>query len=233
MTHAPGIAAPDVRSVMTPRPYTVGPDTGFQEIAALLARQAISAVPVVDAEGHVLGVVSEADLLHRQERAGRDTRRVRFGGRAVRERLRKASGTCARELMTAPALTVDAAQPVPVAARELSRSGVRRVFVVSGGRLVGVLARRDLLRGYLRSDEEVRRDIAVEVFGRALWVQPDTVGIAVEHGVVTLLGRMERRSDAARAGRLAAAVPGVLEVRNRLGYVWDDQPDRRHSRARS
>ncbi|WP_235999000.1 CBS domain-containing protein [Qaidamihabitans albus] len=222
-----------VRTAMTPNPYTVGPGTGYKEIAALLANRAVSAVPVVDAEGHLLGVVSEADLLHKREESGRAGRRAHFARHTTRERLRKAGGTRARELMTAPALTVDAGEPLSAAARELDRRGVRRLFVVSGGRLVGVLARRDLLRGYLRSDDEIRHDIAREVFIRVLWVEPDTVGIAVEHGVVTLLGRLERSSDAALAGRLAGEVPGVVAVRNRLDYVWKDHPDGKRARMRS
>ena len=122
------VSQPTVGDVMTADVVTVGPDALYPDIVALVLDEGISAVPVVDRRGRLLGVVSETDLLRQQEHP--DLRRT------------------AREVMTAPALTVPAGAGLTTAADELRRTGLGRLFVVSeGGRLVGVLARRDLLRG--------------------------------------------------------------------------------------
>ncbi|MFF5989967.1 CBS domain-containing protein [Prauserella flavalba] len=211
-----------VRSVMTPRPYTVGPGTELADIAALLTEQGISGVPVVDDRDAVLGVVTEADLISARlhPHAGH--------GRGLRLRRRQpadhhsAAAPKARELMSAPVLSVDADTSLAAAARMLGRSGVRRLCVVDGGKLVGVLSRRDLILGYLRPDRDIHREVVSEVFGAALGVPRTSVGVAVEHGVVLLLGQLDRKSDVELAVSLTGRIPGVVEVRNRLGYRWND-----------
>ncbi|MFF5986527.1 CBS domain-containing protein [Prauserella flavalba] len=218
MTAAPAPAPSTVRSVMTAKPYTVSPDAEFSEIARLLAAKRISGVPVVDPDGRPVGVVTEADLVSRGDHPGRRFRRRAPHGHA----------RCARELMSAPVLAVDASDSVLTAARELSRTGVRRLCVVDGERLVGVLSRADLLRGFLRHDEEIRRDIVDDVFGLRLGIPAGSVGVAVERGVVTLLGQLPAKSDVELATTLTERVSGVVEVRNRLDYVWNDRQGREH-----
>ncbi|WP_236794259.1 CBS domain-containing protein [Amycolatopsis sp. GM8] len=207
-----------VGEVMTRDVCAVPPDAEFKEIAVLLARRRISAVPVVENGGTLLGVVSEADLLPKEEHVGE---RTRHAGHRVRRH--KAEASRARDLMTAPARTIDIDVPLPVAARELAASGMRRLFVMDGERLVGVLARRDLLGVFLRPDGELKAEIETEVFGHALLASPGCYSVTVRGGEVLLLGRVERRSQVTAAGKLTALVPGVVEVRNRLDYVWDDQ----------
>ncbi|MFD1049870.1 BON domain-containing protein, partial [Kibdelosporangium lantanae] len=112
--------------------------------------------------------------------------------------------------------------------RELARRGVRRLFVVDGGKVVGVVSRRDLLSIFRRTDDDIKQEIMQEVLIRTLWADPKTVGVMVENGVVTMVGRLERKCEVEIAGRLAAQIPGVVEVRNGLDYVWNDTPGRRH-----
>lgn len=186
-----------VAEVMTKDPVTVAPDAEVKEIVKVLTMNEITAVPVVTGDGVPIGVVSEMDLRG-------------LGGRA-------------RDLMSVPVLAVEAGESISFAARELNRRGVRRLFVLDHGRLVGVVSRRDLLRVFLRSDDEIRADIEREVFQRALWADPNAIRVSVEHGVVTLRGMVERRSEVDLAGRLTPTVPGVIEVRNRLDYGWNDR----------
>lgn len=206
-----------VGAVMTRNLSTVTPDTEFKDVAALLAREAISAVPVVDADGTLEGVVSEADLLPKEEYVGATHRR--FGGR----RAHKAAALRARDLMTSRVRTVDIRAQLPAVARELARGGMRRLFVLDEGKLVGVVARRDLLGVFLRPDDEVRDEVRGEVFELALHADPVSYSVTVKNGLVTLLGRLERKSAAVAAGTLTALVPGVVDVCNRLDYVWDDE----------
>ncbi|MFD4196873.1 CBS domain-containing protein [Amycolatopsis thermoflava] len=160
-------------------------------------------------------MVSEADLLPRGEAAG-----GRVRGRARR---RKAAALLARDLMTSPVRTVDVGDPLPAVAKRLSGYHVRRLFVLDGGKLVGVIARRDLMGVYLRPDTDVQAEVETEVFARVLRARPGSYRVSVTGGCVTLLGLLERRSAVRIAGELTAQVPGVLEVRNRLDYVWQDQ----------
>lgn len=211
-----------VGAVMTTDLCVISPDTEFKDIAHLLARWKVSALPVVDDDGTLVGVVSEADLLPKEEFATDHVKPARLGGRRARRQRQKAGALRARDLMTAPARTVDVREPLPAVARHLTGSGLRRLFVLEDGKLAGVLARRDLLGVFLRPDAEIKAEIEAEVFGKVLLATPDRYSVTVHNGAVFLLGRLERRSSVAAAGKLAAVVPGVVEVRNRLDYVWDD-----------
>ncbi|MGW7381393.1 BON domain-containing protein [Streptomyces sp. NPDC054794] len=90
-------------------------------------------------------------------------------------------------------------------------------------RLVGIVTRHDLLQVFLRGDEDIRRDVQREVFAHTLWIAPHTVEAAVENGVVTLTGQVERRSDTAVAVGMARRLDGVVDVVDHLSYRLDDK----------
>jgi CBS domain-containing protein len=190
-----------VSAVMTRCPISVPADAPLRTVASVLAGSRVSAVPVVDRAGAPIGVVSEIDLI----RAG------------LAHDLNRRT---ARDVMTDPVVSVASDEPLPAAARRLSEAGVRRLFVVEDGRLTGVLSRRDLLAGYLRSDDEIREDVEHDV--GALLSGRELVTVDVRDGVVLLLGRVGWRGELGALGATAAAVHGVVEVRNRVGYFWDD-----------
>ena len=144
-----------IHQVMTENVVAVDRNAAFKDIVTALAGNGISAVPVIDADRRVLGIVSEADLLAKECEVGRDRSgwppRLLVGRR--RRARAKSTATRAHELMTAPAITVGAELDVAVAARLLDEHRVKRLPVVDAeGRLVGIVSRRDLLRGFLRSD---------------------------------------------------------------------------------
>ena len=219
---------PIVADVMTTELVTVFAETPFKDVVDLIVGHEISAVPVVDGHNRLLGVVSEADLLRKEEHVDDedDAHPSLLARPRTRDGWRKAAGWTARELMTTPVLTIDSAAALPAAARELAHANVRRLFVVDEGKLVGVLARRDVLRGFLRSDKDIREEIEREVFRRTLWADPEMVRATVEHGVVTLTGRLEYEADVTIAVHLVKAMPGVVGVRNRLLYTWNGATDR-------
>lgn len=213
-----------VSDVMTTGVLSVGADTPYRQIVDTLIAHKISAVPVVDAFDRVLGVVSESDLLHKIEFSedGGGERRV-FEGRRRRSARSKAAGEVASELMSAPAVTAMPDTPMAVAARRMHEERVTRLPVVTDlGRLVGIVTRGDLLRVFLRPDSEIRRDVVHEVLHRALAVEPGTVRVEVRGGVVTIEGRVERRSTAALAVRICHAIAGVVDVVDQLHYETDD-----------
>ncbi|MFI6226095.1 CBS domain-containing protein [Micromonospora echinospora] len=212
-----------VGDVMTADVATVDGQTPYREVVDLLVRRGISAVPVVDGFRRVRGVVSEADLLHKVERAGRPDERRIFEGRRRRDARVKADAMVAEELMTAPAVTTHPGASLPAAARLMDREQVKRLPVLDDlGRLVGIVTRADLLRVHLRRDSEIREDVVQEVLRRVLAVRDGLVTVRVRHGEVALDGRVDRRSSAELAVRLAGQVSGVTRVVSTLGYDEDD-----------
>ncbi|PWU52165.1 hypothetical protein DLE60_31710 [Micromonospora globispora] len=212
-----------VGDVMTRDVVTVGEDAPYRQIVDVLIRRGISAVPVVDSFRRVLGVVSEADLLHKIERSGHPDERRVFEGRRRRTAREKADALVAKDLMTAPAVTAQAEAPLPAAARLMDREAVKRLPVLDDlGRLVGIVTRSDLLRVHLRTDAEIREDVVQEVLRRVLAVRDGLVTVQVRGGEVTLDGRLDRRTAVELAGRLAAQVSGVVQVHNAIGYDVDD-----------
>ena len=207
-----------VAAVMTTRVITATPDTTFKELVAALRAEKVSALPVVDSAGHPIGVVSEADVLAKQEFHGGSDEKPHPGGEG-RERWFRAQGRTAAELMTTPVRAVHADEPLTAAARVLSAAHVRRLFVTGpDGRLVGVVSRRDLLRVYDQTDDELREQVE-DVVGEC---GMDAVGVHVTGGVATLDGLLERKSQVDKAVRVVSALPGVVAVHNNLRYGIDD-----------
>jgi CBS domain-containing protein len=212
-----------VRDVMTREVVTVDEDTPFKEIAELLADCHISAVPVLDPDGRVVGIVSEADLLLKEENPQGTPGGWPFEGRRRRATRAKAAGDTAVELMTAPAVTVGPDAAVAEAARLLHRHLIKRLPVVDpAGSLVGIVSRADLLKVFLRTDDDIAREVREEVLMLAMWVNPDSVTVKVRDGVVTLTGQLERRSLIPIAVSLVHGVDGVVDVVDRLGFEVDD-----------
>ena len=212
-----------VDDVMTKDVVTVRVDTPYRDVVNVLIERRVSAVPVVDRFDHVVGVVSEADLLHKVE-AGGDAKPRTFESRRRRGERAKAGGRTAGDVMTAPALCVLPSTAVAAAARRMHAEHVKRLPVEDDlGRLIGIVTRSDLLKVHLRSDAAIRRDVAEGVFRQILAVEPGKVGVEITDGVVTLEGRTHFRSTADKARRLTRQVPGVVDVIGELGYDVDDR----------
>jgi CBS domain-containing protein len=214
---------PDVASVMTTPVIAIATGTPFKEIVQKMSERGVSALPVVDDDRRLVGVVSEADMLAKQEFHGGSDEKPDHG-RANRTRWYRALAQAAGELMTSPVHTVPANEPVSVAARILANEKVRRVYVLDDdGRLSGVVARRDLLSVYLRSDDALRADIEAMLSSPAVGVPERTVGVTVHNGMTTVDGVLPTRRQADVVSRAVLAVPGVVGVRNNLRYVVDER----------
>jgi CBS domain-containing protein len=212
-----------VRDVMTTGVVTVEPWTPFREIVTRLAEHRISAAPVVDAEGNVLGVVTEADLLLKQEHADLEFNVPLAWNRRRRLEREKAAAVVAGELMTTPAVTVPPTATVTEAARRMHTAGVKRLPVVNeAGRLAGIVSRADLLKVFNRSDEAIWREIMDDVITGDFMMDPSRFFIHVDDGVVVLQGRVERRSLIPYLVRAVHGVEGVVRVEDRLTFDVDD-----------
>ncbi|GAA3560298.1 CBS domain-containing protein [Nonomuraea rosea] len=222
-----------VTDVMTTKAISVKADTPFKDIAETLITHGISAVPVVDDADHVLGVVSEADLLLKEEFRDRYYQegykpplRARLRHRLSEEgseMRRKVAGDTAADLMTTPAVTVTETASAVMAARAMDEHGVKRLIVTADdGRLRGIVSRRDLLKVFARPDADVAHEIREDVLEHSLWMETLGVRVEVDHGVVTLSGWMERRSEVQIALRLVGRVEGVVGVVDKLSWKHND-----------
>lgn len=211
-----------VRDVMTRTVVTVTHAAPFKEIVEKLAKYGISALPVIEPAGGVVGVISEADLMLKEERTPEMTRSPFEGRRRRRERT-KMWGKVAAELMTSPAVTIGPEVSVADAARLMHEKQVKRLPVVDeNGALVGIVSRRDVLRVFLRPDEEIRDEIIRRVIRGILWLDPRAVHVQVRRGVVTLEGEVKRRGIIPLITELVEGVEGVVAVEVRLGFRIDD-----------
>jgi CBS domain-containing protein len=211
-----------VRDVMTTRVVTVRRDTAVKDIAALLAEHRVSAFPVLDEVGKVIGAVSQADLLTKEALV------AALGGQAVhpgrdgspwRNEFARPAAITAADLMTKPPIVVTPDEPVTSATRLMYQARVKRLPVVTDdGRLAGIISRADVLSVYSRPDEEIRREITENVILNQFLAGPRRLTVTVSGGIVTLEGHP---GSAARGRELVAGVwqvEGVVSVRDRLTY---------------
>ncbi|SPT63905.1 CBS domain-containing protein [Actinomadura madurae] len=219
-----------VEDVMTRNVVTVTEDTPFAEIAGAMAEHRVSAVPVLDEDGRLAGIVTEADLLRKEEyRGGAEPRRLTLRRHAKAEA--KAGAVDARGLMSSPVVTVPPHTSIAQAARLLNTRGFKAVPVVKNGHLAGIVARRDLLQVFHRSDTDIRDEIINDVLICRLWQDPADVHVRVQEGVVHLTGRVEQKSLIPIIVRMTAATEGVVDVVHTLGFDHDDTRPTPYPRA--
>jgi CBS domain-containing protein len=207
-----------IEEIMTSEVATVRSETSLKEAAEILARRGISGLPVVDADRRVVGVLSEGDILFK-ETGGHD--------RSLLERWlapptswdEKLEARSVGEAMSAPAVTIGPKRRVNEAANLMIDEGVNRLPVVDDeGKLVGIVSRADLVRAFVRSDEEILREIREDVLRRILWIEPDLLEVVVEKGEVRLGGHVETKGDAELIPEFAQRVPGVVSVESKIRW---------------
>lgn len=216
-----------VRDVMTHGAVTVHESSAFREIVDAMLAHDVSGVPVVDSRGHLLGVVTEADLLSKEAYEGRSrSRALAFVVSPIAHRKRfwtKAAGATARDVMTAPATTADPEEDLRAAARRMLERGLKRLPVVQDDRVIGVLSRHDVLRVFAESDERLRQAVQDALRPFIGWVPEYDVRASVSDGVVVLEGSVAYSSDARMIAAAVQRLEGVLAVHNRLTGRWERQ----------
>jgi len=196
-----------VRDIMTTNVVTVRADASFKEIAVRLREHRVSAFPVLDKDGTVIGVVSEADLLLKEalplsEEEALSEEDALEGARPgiLRQRAQEKDS-------------------VEHAARLMYARGVKRVPVTdAAGRLVGIVSRADVLSVFGRADEEIREQIVAEVIRGEFGADPERFGVTVADGIVTMTGRPGSVSLGRDLLSRVRHVQGVVSVRDRFTY---------------
>ena len=216
-----------VRDAMTTHVLTVRTDTPLKDVARALIDAGISGLPVVDDRGRVAGVVSEADFLIKGQGAQsvhhRPLARLLGESATTREQLSKVAARSAGEAMTAPAVTIAPTRSLQEAAGLMTAHGINRLPVVEDGRLVGILTRADLVRAYLRTDDELAATIREDVLLRILWLDPAAFEVVVDRGEASVRGHVERRSTASAIEDAVAMVPGIISVAVDVTWSVDDR----------
>jgi CBS domain-containing protein len=196
-----------VKDVMTTRVIAARADASCADLVGMLREHRVSGLPVVNGEGVVVGVVSESDLLARQEAPG-----------LRRKRARTAELTAA-DLMSWPPATIAPDETVRHAARLMYAHKLRRLPVVDQrGQLIGLVTRADLLSAFTRPDDEIRREITQDVIADGFFTDPDRLAVTVKDGVVTLAGAPGSVILGRNIADQARHVEGVIAVRDRFTY---------------
>jgi CBS domain-containing protein len=205
-----------VKDVMTTRVIWVRKDATFRDMAVALRDYRISAFPVVDDDGKVIGVVSEADMLTKE---ALDDEAGMISGILHRRDQAKARGVTAGDLMTAAVVAVRPEDTVEHAAKLMYDRRVKRLPVTDAdGRLVGIISRADVLSVFDRTDEAIRAEILDEVPLGEYSTDPRTLDVTVKDGIVTLTGVPETSETGHKIVRRIRHVQGVVAVRDRLSY---------------
>jgi CBS domain-containing protein len=211
-----------VEQIMTRDVLTIGPEAEVRDVARIFVENGISGMPVCGARREVVGIISEGDILFKEQGPAKRKRLSRLSARSTKQAT-KANAIKVLDAMTCPAITVSWYCSVAEAARLMSEHGVNRLPVMKGEELVGIVTRTDLVRAFVRSDAEIREEIEEDLLRRTFWLEtPDVVVVEVKRGAVRLIGRVDNRCDAELLERLTARVPGVVSVQADLAWRADD-----------
>lgn len=222
------------KDVMTTNVVTVHPETPVMEIAKTLLARRISAVPVLDDQGQIIGIVSEGDLMRRPETGteGRSSWWLAFLtlGDDDARRFVRTHGRYARDVMTQDVVTIDEESTLEKVADLLESRHIKRLPVMRNGRLVGIISRADLLRGLASgaiktvpsADDRALREAVEATIHKHTGLDSAFIGVTVNHGVVGLWGgaMTQAAKDAARVA--AENVAGVRKVQDRIAVYPPD-----------
>jgi CBS domain-containing protein len=220
------------RDIMTKTVLTVTPETSVREAAQLFAENHISGAPVVDDEGHLIGMLTEGDLLHRTETGTQSRRRswwLEFfsSNRDLAATYIKENARLVKDVMTTDVVTVSEHTPVADIADILERRRIKRVPVVYDGELLGIVSRANLVKALAIAPpeaslaapdrDEILRDAVLRELGGHRWAVP-AENVLVSDGVVYLWG-VVTSVEQARAMCLAAEkVAGVKSVEDHTSF---------------
>jgi CBS-domain-containing membrane protein len=209
-----------VKDVMSAEVVAVRRGASFKEMAATLRQYRISAFPVIDDDGKVIGVVSEADLLAKEALTdGQAGLPGAVTGLLHHKQHEKADALTAGEMMTHPAVTVRPDDTVEHAARMMYTLQVKRLPVVdAGGCLIGIVSRSDVLAVFDRPDSEILAEITGDVILHDFLIDPAMFAVTISDGVVTIRGNLESAHLGHELVTKIRQVRGVVAVRDELSY---------------
>ena len=220
------------KDLMTTDLVTVRPETSVRHIAQIMLRHRISAVPVIDDENRMVGIVSEGDLMRRAE-SGTDRRgswwlALLASAEENAKDYVKSHGKHARDVMTADVVSADKEMPISKIAAILEEKRIKRLPVVKDGRLIGIVSRADLLHGLAAAsldqsapgDQAIRRAVSTRIREDA-GVRDSLLNVVVSDGVVHLWGALRSKAERDAARIAAESVRGVKALVDHTSVLPD------------
>jgi CBS domain-containing protein len=206
---------------MTTEILTVGPEASLKEAARRMLEGEISGLPVINDDGDLVGIITEADFMA-TEADRRVTRRAGLLRLFVRDAEIPSHERLVGDVMTADVKVIGPESDHAEAARLMEKEGIKRIPVVADGRLIGLIARADMLKAYVRSDQEIIDEIQGHVMKDILWIDSRRVEIECVDGNVIVSGHLETKSDASLLIELTRRLDGVTSVSDHLTWEVDN-----------
>ncbi len=210
-----------VSDLMTTDILTVGPEASLKEAARRMLEGEISGLPVINDDGDLVGIITEADFMA-TEADRRVTRRAGLLRLFVRDAEIPSHERLVGDVMTTDVKVIGPESDHAEAARLMEKEGIKRIPVVADGRLIGLIARADMLKAYVRSDQEIIDEIQGHVMKDILWIDSRRVEIECVDGNVIVSGHLETKSDASLLIELTRRLDGVTSVSDHLTWEVDN-----------
>jgi CBS-domain-containing membrane protein len=213
-----------VRDIMTTDPIRVTDDTRLKVAARTMVRNHVSGLPVVDSTGKLVGIVSEGDFIRQEANRDRGHGVSLLDALFGEGQLEVVGAETVGEVMSKNVVTITPEATVGEAARVMARRNVKRLPVVDlEGELVGIISRADVVSAFTKPDDVIEDEVREDIVRRLLFLDPDSISVAVSDGVVTLEGELENRTEAQLIEELTRRIAGVVKVHSHLGYKIDDR----------
>jgi len=221
--------------IMTSKIVTIGPTASVRDVAELLLSSHISAVPVVDETGRLLGIVSEGDLMRRVETATERRRswwlELFSSNEVLAAEFVKMHARKVIDVMTPNVITADPETPISEIVSTLEKNRIKRVPIMRDEKVVGIVSRANLLQAFASvlqeagaqgkaDDATIRAQVEVQLNKNA-WTKPWQLNVIIHDGVVELWGVVHSQIEKTAARVSAEEVPGVRSVNDNL-VVWSD-----------
>jgi CBS-domain-containing membrane protein len=206
---------------MTKDVLTIGSDTPLKEAARRMLEAGISGLPVIDDDDHLIGIITEADFVA-TEADRRPRQRAGLLRYIHREAEIPSQERFVGDVMTTDVVVIGPDEDHADAARLMEKNKIKRIPVVESGRLIGLIARSDMLRAYTRPDQDIIDELTNRVMREVLWVDPRRVAVECIEGNIVLVGQMETKSDASLLVELTRRLDGVVSVKDKLTWEIDN-----------
>jgi CBS-domain-containing membrane protein len=216
--------------VMTAGVITIGPDADVKTAARTMLEKGISALPVIDKNGKLIGIISEGDLIRRTE-AGTEAKaswwlRLLSDNETLASRFVKAHGMRVADVMSRDVITATPDTPLAEIARLLEKNRIKRVPIMKDGKPVGVVSRANLLQalasaksaldGAVKVSDNTLRDNIFDRLRDQPWAHPGMINVIVTGGVVDLWGTVTSEAERKALNILVTETPGVVAVNDHL-----------------
>lgn len=209
-----------VHELMSTEVVTATRESSLKDIARLMLSNEISGIPIVDDEQRLIGIVTEADIVHRESLRARGNR---LGILHTLLGDDDQPSTTAGGAMARHVITTSPEVDHTMAARVMETRGVKRLPVVDAdGHIIGIISRSDIMASFARPDELIEDEIQVDILDRILWTAPGAVTVEVVDGQVTLHGTVPTKTDANILAALTNALDGVVAVNSDEVYFGVD-----------